>query len=91
MDKQTAIRDEPTNPHESHVVGDVFQINETHGHKGLIGAFLMATEIKTWGVQGFVSHVETLDRQTSIYLRLNWSELDFIGHAPLIPDEQAAA
>lgn len=65
--------------------GDVFQINEKHGRTGWIGAFVMATEIKTFGIQGFVSHVETHDQQNRAYIRLRWDEIDFIGHAPLVP------
>lgn len=68
-------------------VGDVFQINEVHGRKGWIGAFVMATEIRSWGVVGFVSHVETHDTQKQAYIRLEWAEIDFIGHAPLFPAE----
>jgi hypothetical protein len=41
-----------------HRPGDVFQINETHGRAGWIGAFVLATEIKSWGIQGFVHVVE---------------------------------
>lgn len=73
-----------------HVVGDVFQINERHGRQGWVGAFLMATEIKPWGVQGFVSHVVSHDEQARAYIRLKYEELDFIGHAPLIPADEAA-
>lgn len=50
-------------------VGDVFQINEAHGRNGWIGAFVMATEIKTWGIQGFVSHVKTHDEQSQAFIR----------------------
>jgi len=50
----------------------------------------MATEIKTWGIQGFVSHVATHDEQTRAYIRLKWSEIDYVGHAPLVPGDEAA-
>lgn len=69
-------------------IGDVFQINENHGRNGWIGAFLMASEVKTWGVQGFVSHVETHDVQHRAYIRLPWDQLDYIGHAALIPQDE---
>lgn len=68
-------------------VGDVFQINEKHGRIGWIGAFVLATEIKSWGIQGFVPNIETHDKQTSIYIRLKWEEIDFIGSAKLVPKE----
>ena len=69
--------------------GDVFQINEKHGRAGWIGAFVMATKVKGWGLQGFVSHVESHDKQARAYIRLKWDEVDYIGHAPLIPEDEA--
>ena len=73
---------------KNHQRGDVFQITEVHGRKGWIGAFVMATEIKPWGIQGFVSHIETHDDQRQSYIRLKWEEIEFIGHAPLVPEER---
>lgn len=69
-------------------VGDVFQINESHGRKGWIGAFVMATEIKHFGIQGFVSHVVEHEKQNRAYIRLKWEEIDYIGHAVLVPDSE---
>jgi hypothetical protein len=69
-------------------VGDVFQINERHGRAGWIGAFLLATEIKSWGVMGFVSTIETHDQQRRAYIRLKWDELDYIGHTNLRPADE---
>ncbi len=77
-------------PVPGYAVGDVFQINEKHGRMGWVGAFVMATEIKSWGIQGFVSHVETHDQQNRAYIRLKWEELDYIGHAPLVPGDETA-
>lgn len=68
-------------------IGDVFQINERHGRAGWIGAFLLATEIKSWGVMGFVAMIETHDKQGYAYIRLNWDELDYIGHTNLVPSD----
>lgn len=68
--------------------GDVFQINERHGRNGWIGAFVMATEIKTWGIQGFVSILETHEQQARAYIRLKWDEVDFIGHAALVLQDE---
>ena len=73
---------------EKYQVGDVFQINERHGRQGWIGAFVMATEIRKWGIQGFVSHVETHDKQTRAYIRLEWYHVDYVGRAPLIPQDE---
>ena len=68
--------------------GDVFQITEKHGRKGWIGAFVLATEIKSWGVQGFVAHIVTHEEQQSVYIRLPWSDIEFIGHSVLIPQSK---
>lgn len=70
-------------------VGSVFQINEKHGRKGWIGAFVLATEIKPWGIQGFVAHIETHDEQRSAFIRLKWEEIEFVGMATLIPQSVA--
>jgi hypothetical protein len=67
--------------------GWVFQINEVHGRQGWIGAFVMATEIKPWGIQGFVHHVKTHDTNSQCYIRLKWEELDYIGTAAMIPQD----
>jgi hypothetical protein len=67
--------------------GDVFQIAETHGRKGWIGAFVLATEIKPWGIQGFVACIKTHDEQQQAFIRLKWEEIEFVGHAALKPAE----
>lgn len=69
------------------ISGDVFQINENYSRKGWIGAFVLATEIKQWGIVGFVGWPEHHDVQARAYIRLEWPDLDFIGHAPLILKE----
>lgn len=70
-------------------IGDVFQITEKHGRAGWIGAFVMATEIKHWGIQGFVSHVVEHEKQNRAYIRLKWEEIDYIGHAALVPGDES--
>lgn len=67
--------------------GDVFQINEQHGRQGWMGAFVLATEIKRWGIQGFVVAIQTHDKQEQAYIRLPWKEIDYIGHAKLVPSD----
>ena len=71
-----------------YTVGDVFQITDVHGRNGWIGAFVMATVIKSWGIQGFVSQIETHDEQRRAYIRLNWNEIEYVGHAVLIPQDE---
>ena len=65
--------------------GDVVQINEVHGRGGWIGAFVMVEEVKAWGIQGFVHHIETHDNHGRMYIRLKWEEIEFIGKAALVP------
>ncbi len=67
--------------------GWVFQINEVHGRNGWIGAFVLATEIKPWGIQGFVHHITDHDTNAQVFIRLKWEELDYIGKAALIPQD----
>lgn len=71
----------------NHSIGDVFQINERHGRQGWIGAFVLATEIKGWGIQGFVHHTETHEEYSRAYIRLKWDEVDYIGHTNLMPED----
>jgi len=68
--------------------GDVFQINEKHNRDGLIGSFILATEIKSYGILGFVHNVDSFDSYSRIYLILKWDEIDFIGHTNLIPSDE---
>jgi hypothetical protein len=67
--------------------GDVFQINEKHGRDGWVGALVMAEEIKSFGIQGFVHVVKNHNEYGRAYIRLNWEEIDFVGHAPLVPQD----
>ena len=69
----------------THRVGDVFQINEREGRAGWIGAFVLATDIYLWGIQGFVVCIKTHDVQEHAYIRLEWKCVDYIGHAALLP------
>lgn len=70
---------------ENRQAGDVFQINELHGRNEWIGAFVLATEIKSWGIQGFVHSIQTHNEAGQAYIRLNWDEIDFIGRSVLQP------
>lgn len=80
---------EPMNAPEPDMLkaGDVFQINQTHGpdREGWVGAFVLATEIRTWGIQGFVHVIDTHQKRSCAYIRLKWEHLDYIGPAALVP------
>ncbi len=65
--------------------GDVFQITEAHGRAGWIGNFVMATEIKGWGIIGFVNWPEEHEENAKTFIRLNWKDIAPIGRAVMIP------
>jgi hypothetical protein len=66
---------------------DVFQITDIHGRDGWIGCFVQASEIKSWGIQGYVCIIETHDKQSKAYIRLNWNEIEYIGKAVMVPKD----
>lgn len=68
-------------------VGDVFQINDKYDQLGWVGAFIMATEIKSWGIQGFAHHIETHEYSSRHHVRIKWEYLEYIGRASMIPSE----
>jgi hypothetical protein len=43
------------NPRPESQPGDVFQINVAHGRLGWIGAFVLAEEVHSFGITGFVA------------------------------------
>jgi sporulation protein YlmC with PRC-barrel domain len=57
----------------------VVQINET-GPEGWIGCFVQVSEVKTWGVQGWVQ----IPQRGAAYIRLPFDTIDHIGEAILI-------
>lgn len=67
--------------------GDIVQI--TDERPGLLGAFLLITEVKSWGVQGFIHHVASFDESRQIYLRLEHGKFERVGRAVLVPAEIA--
>jgi hypothetical protein len=67
--------------------GDVVQILDVHGREGWVGAFVLVTEVKEWGVQGFVHVVQTHESCASAYIRLIWDHIEWIGPAEMVkPD-----
>lgn len=67
--------------------GDIVQIVQER--PGLVGALLLVEEVKPWGVQGFVHHVESFEESTRIYLRLTWEAVERIGAAVIVPGDLA--
>lgn len=71
--------------------GDIFQIIEKHGRAGWIGALIIATEIKSWGIQGFAPHILTHDQQRRLYIHLKWEDIEWVGRAVLVPSDETKA
>lgn len=70
-------------------VGSVVQLNEHASSPCYVGCFLLVTEAKSWGVQGFVAHVTDRDTPASrIYLRQKWDAIEWVGTAPLQPESE---
>lgn len=54
----------------------VVQINEK-GQEGWVGCLVQVSEVKAWGILGFVN----LPMQGDAYIRLKWEQIEFIGNA----------
>lgn len=69
-------------------VGDVLQMMAVEGRPEYEGCFLVVTEPKSFGAQGyFLSPFENvgLTRFEGIaYLRVRYEEVEYVGHAPLV-------
>jgi hypothetical protein len=63
--------------------GDVVQV--TDERTGIVGAFMMVEEVKPWGIQGFIHHIDTFENARRLYLRLEHGRFERIGRAALIP------
>lgn len=84
-EKRTIHEDAGARQMTTYRPGDVFQIIETHGRAGWVGAFVLTTEVKRWGIQGFVVAIQTHDKQERAFIRLPWDQIEYVGRAPLIP------
>jgi hypothetical protein len=71
--------------------GDVFQIAPEHGRDGWVGAFVVATEIKPWGIQGFVHQIVTHTEHGRAFIRLKWDEIEYVGKAVFMPADEVPA
>lgn len=70
-----------------HERGDVFQINEKHERAGWMGCLVVADSVAGWGIRGRIAWPEDHKKQAVTYIRLPWSEIDFVGKAPLVPKD----
>ena len=60
----------------------IVQITET-GQQGWVGCLLQVSEVKAWGVLGWVQ----IPMQGSAYLRINFEDLEYIGEAVMIEQD----
>jgi len=62
-------------------VGDIVQLNpEKVGNKMFAGCMLIVTEVKTWGVQGYVQGLgENRKPGGQAYYRADWDEFEWTG------------
>ena len=68
-------------------IGSVVQITDMPpSHQGWVGAFLLVTDLKSFGVQGFVHTIQFHDRHQQAYTRLTWEQLHYIGQAEMLPE-----
>ena len=75
------------NKEQQHEPGDVFQITPSYSQAGWVGAFFVASEIKPWGVQGYVHMIIDVEAPGSqAYNRIKWEHLQYIGKAKLIAE-----
>ncbi len=50
----------------------------------------MVTEVKGFGIQGFVTMIESHDEQRQAYIRLPWDQFEYVGKAALTPNPNPA-
>lgn len=64
--------------------GDVVQIDPEHPLFG--GCFALVTEVKPWGIQGFVSIPQERGKPPGeAYCRLEWRQIELVGRASWVP------
>lgn len=64
--------------------GDIFQINPNFsGNRAFAGCFLVATEIKAWGVMGYVQALgeSRAERGGQAFIRIEWENIEPVGRA----------
>jgi hypothetical protein len=67
--------------------GDVFQITDSPKGVNLLGCLVMTIDVSSWGIQAEINYPDEFEVQNSIPVRLEWSQIEHVGLAPLIPKE----
>ncbi len=70
-------------------VGSVVQINpENCPRKAWGGVFVLVTEVKSFGIQGFTACMGNTDHPPgAAYIRLSWDRFEYIGESVWSPAE----
>lgn len=67
--------------------GDVVQL-APEGDHAFWGCFMMITEPKSWGAQGFICMPEKRGEVPgSAYFRAKWEQMEFVGRAAWVPQD----
>lgn len=48
------------------------------------GCLLVVTEVRTWGVQGYVNNCANKNERGLAYYRANWADIEYVGEAQWI-------
>lgn len=66
--------------------GDVVQISPEMEDHLFGGCFMVITETKSWGAQGFIAIPQNKGRlPAEAYYRVKWEDMEYVGGATWIP------
>lgn len=61
-------------------IGDIVQLSPDVGNKAFACCFMVITEPKTWGAQGYVQGLGTREKQVGqAFYRAKWEEMELTG------------
>lgn len=76
---------EKIEPATTYEPGDLFQVNASHdpdgSRRGWVGAIVVATEIKSFGIVGYIHQLHDHQTRGKVWIRFDWNEIDFVGVA----------
>ncbi len=74
-------------PEETNIKrGSVVQISPDHAGRLFAGCMLTVTEVKEWGVQGYVQALGSGREESGgqAYYRVKWADIVYVGEAPWV-------
>lgn len=74
---------QPDSPPRAAAEGDVVQLGPQAGNPAFAYSFLTVTEVRSWGVQGYVQVLGTRAAGPGgqAYYRAGWDEFEYVGKA----------